>query len=93
MSAIATEIVRDTDVGAPVEAIRPPRLNFARICLYCDQRDCESPECIARYEKSHWAVCPDCDGICWSENYEPCGCMFGVIEAWPPRAGERELMA
>jgi hypothetical protein len=89
MSAIANEIVRDADVSAPAEAIKPPRLNFARICLYCDGRDCESPQCIALYEASYWAVCPECRGLCWSETYEPCGCMFGVVEAWPPTKADR----
>jgi hypothetical protein len=55
MSAIANEIVRDADLRAPaqaIQAIKPPRLNFARICQYCDERGCESSECIARYERS-----------------------------------------
>jgi hypothetical protein len=65
-----------------IVAIKPPQLNFARICLYCDARDCTSPECAARHAASCWAVCPDCRGIGWNEVYEPCMCMFGVVEAW-----------
>jgi hypothetical protein len=90
MRAITSEIVREFDMSAPVEAIRPPRLNFARICLWCDERDCRSSECIEWYERSSWMVCPDCGGIGWSEALEPCGCMFGVVEAWPaPVDGDR----
>jgi hypothetical protein len=64
-------------------ASRPPRRNFAGLCLRCDERDCESPECVAWHEASCWMVCPRCAGRCWSETLEPCGCMFGVVEAWP----------
>ena len=56
-----------------VEAIKPPRLNFARLCLRCDERDCRSPKCIAWHEASCWMVCPDCDGLCWTADYKPCG--------------------
>jgi integrase len=35
-------------------------------------------------EGSCWTVCPECDGEEWSWNYVPCGCIFGVVEAWPP---------
>lgn len=82
--------VASSHLRAPVEAIKPPRLNFARICLRCDDRDCRSSECAEWYERSAWMVCPDCDGIGWSETLEPCGCMFGVVEAWPaPADGDR----
>ena len=75
-----------------VEAIKPPRLNFARLCLRCDERDCRSLKCIAWHEASCWMVCPDCDGLCWTEDYKPCGCMFGVVEAWPAAAPAREVV-
>lgn len=66
--------------GPPPPAIKPPRHNFAGLCLRCDQRECESSECIAWHAESAWMVCPDCDGIGWKE-IEPCGCFFGVVEA------------
>jgi hypothetical protein len=66
-----------------VSATRPPRLNFAGLCLRCDERGCESPVCLAWHEASCWMVCPRCGGRCWSETLGPCGCMFGVVEAWP----------
>jgi hypothetical protein len=83
MSAMANESVRRGDVNAPAEATKPPRLNFARICLYCDERDCEEPRCIALYARSRWMVCPDCGGLGWADTTVPCLCVFGVIEASP----------
>jgi hypothetical protein len=80
---------------AAVEVIKPPRLNFARRCLYCLARDCESRQCEALYERSRWDVCPECDG---REGDGVAGvrcdwCTFGVVEVAPaPRAdgvGER----
>jgi hypothetical protein len=70
------------------DAVKPPRLNFAGRCLYCLERDCESPECEARYARSRWMVCPECDG---REGDEASGlecrwCIFGVVEAAPLRA-------
>jgi hypothetical protein len=70
-------------------AVKPPRLNFARVCLRCDERDCTSPECIAWYAESCWAICPDCDGLCWMPDVRPCGCLFGVVEMYPASASER----
>jgi hypothetical protein len=75
-----------------VEAIKPPRLNFARLCLRCDERDCQSPTCVAWHEASCWMVCPDCGGLCWTEDYKPCGCMFGVVEACPASATTLEAV-
>lgn len=90
MCAVLTENVRDVARSAPVEAVKPPRLNFARICLYCGDRDCVALGCIELYERSRWMVCPDCDGQEWSETLERCGCMFGVVEDWPaPADGDR----
>ena len=65
------------------DAVKPPRLNFAGRCLYCLERDCDSPECEAMYARSRWAVCPECDGREGDEATSvPCGwCMFGVVEA------------
>jgi hypothetical protein len=73
------------DPGPPaeIEAIKPPRLNVAGICLRCDERHCHAPDCIAWHAGSSWMVCPDCDGHCWTEDVRPCGCVFGVVEAAP----------
>lgn len=82
--------VIESPLSGAAECVKPPRLNFARICLRCDERDCEAAECIAWHTASCWAVCPDCGGLGWSETLEPCGCVFGVIEASGPadRAGQ-----
>jgi hypothetical protein len=73
-----------------VEAIKPPRLNFARRCIYCLVRDCDSPRCESSYERSRWAVCPECDGREGDEiTSEQCQwCTFGVVEI-APRSVER----
>jgi hypothetical protein len=68
------------------EAVKPPRLNFAGICLHCGERSCEASECVTWHERSRWMVCPDCDGEGWTEPARPCGCLFGVVEAWPALA-------
>jgi hypothetical protein len=86
MCATTTENVRPAVASASVEAIKPPRLNFARICLYCGERDCLAARCIGLHERSRWMVCPDCGGQEWSETLEACGCTFGVIEGWPALA-------
>jgi len=63
-------------------AVKPPRLNFGRRCIYCMERDCGSSRCEALYEQSRWAVCPECDG---REGDGVSGlrcqwCVFGVVE-------------
>ena len=74
-----------------VVATKPPRLNFARRCVYCLERDCDSPECEAMYARSRWAVCPECDGREGDEvTSVSCEwCTFGVVELAPMAAEER----
>jgi hypothetical protein len=76
--------VQESESRAAGETTRPPRLNCAGLCLRCGERDCEASECIEWHEAADWMVCPRCDGEEWSWDYEPCGCIFGVVEAWPP---------
>jgi len=59
--------------------VKPPRLNFARVCLWCGERDCVSLKCVAAHGRSEWMVCDDCGGF----YGDPCYCVFGVIEARP----------
>ena len=68
-----------------VGAVKPPRLNFARRCVYCLERDCCAPRCKAMYARSRWGVCPECDGRLGEEvTSEPCRwCVFGVVELAP----------
>jgi hypothetical protein len=70
--------------NSPVRIAARMGANCAGRCLRCGERDCEAPECIEWHEASHWMICPRCDGEEWSWNYERCGCIFGVVEAWPP---------
>ena len=48
-------------------------------------RDCDSSECEAKYARSRWAVCPECDGREGDEvTSVPCQwCVFGVVELAP----------
>jgi hypothetical protein len=75
-----------------VDAVKPPRLNFARRCMYCLERDCDSPRCEELYERSRWAVCSDCDGREGDEvTSERCEwCTFGVVELSPSRVPSAE---
>ena len=85
VAQVATEpMTAEQRVVSGGAAIKPPLLNFARRCIRCDALDCAASECVAWHAKSYWAVCPECHGICWRPNFEPCGCMFGVVEAYPP---------
>jgi hypothetical protein len=76
------------DVGPTevVKAVRPPRLNFAGICLHCGERGCEASRCVAWHGRSRWRVCPDCGGEGWTEPACPCGCLVGVVEDMPALA-------
>jgi hypothetical protein len=88
----ATSVKRESEQRA-FEAVKPPRLNFARRCLYCRERDCVSVDCEARYARSRWGVCPECDGREGDEvTSTPCRwCVFGVVELAPlPQAGTVE---
>ncbi len=63
------------------DCVKPPRLNFAGICLHCGERGCVALGCVAWHAESCWMVCPECGGEEWTETLQPCWCMFGVIEA------------
>lgn len=80
----ATSIQEERERHAALKATKPPRQNCAGVCLRCGERGCAASACIAWHESSCWAVCPDCNGDEWSDTLEPCGCIFGVVEAWPP---------
>jgi hypothetical protein len=71
-------------LGALADMFRPPRLNFAQVCLYCETRWCESAACIRAHAASLWAPCPVCDGFGCCAN-----CLNGVVEV--DRAGLVEL--
>ena len=66
--------------------LRPLRLTFAQACIWCFQRWCESPECIAKHDRSTWTVCDRCDGaIIDGETTDVCGCAYGLMETTPLR--------
>src|SRR5947208_14020240 len=59
--------------------VRPPRLNFAGVCVWCGEPGCESPQCLEAHARSRWMVCDECGGLglCGCD----CDCVFGVVEA------------
>ncbi|MEV6368703.1 hypothetical protein AB0L86_17625 [Micromonospora musae] len=71
-------------LAALADTFRPPRLNFAQVCLYCETRWCESASCIRTHAASLWAPCADCDGFGCCDN-----CLNGVVEV--DRAGLVDL--
>jgi hypothetical protein len=58
---------------------KPPRLNFAGVCLWCGERDCERRRCVELHAGSVWVVCDECNGFAAGE----CTCAHGVMEATP----------
>ncbi|GAB1695005.1 hypothetical protein [Krasilnikovia sp. M28-CT-15] len=59
--------------------LKPLRLNFAQVCLWCGHRWCAAPECVAAHAASTWVVCPACDGF----GMIDCLCCGGLVEAGP----------
>lgn len=77
------------ELGAGVDLargqeLRPPRLTFAGMCIWCGQRGCDASECIAHHLRSQWAVCPECKGTLIHNADRLSGCVFGLV-----KAGER----
>jgi hypothetical protein len=67
-----------------VRVIGVPRCNFAGFCNFCDQRSCESPECIRMFEAALWAACERCDGHGGDGFGNRClCCLWGAVEVTP----------
>lgn len=65
-------------LAALADMFRPSRLNFAKVCLYCETRWCASLACQKTHAASVWGPCSDCDGFgCCS------ACLNGVVEMTP----------
>ncbi|MEO3780377.1 hypothetical protein ABGB16_26890 [Micromonospora sp. B11E3] len=62
-------------LAALADTFRPPRLNFAQVCLYCETRWCEAAACVKAHAASLWAPCDDCDGFGSCSH-----CLNGVVE-------------
>lgn len=69
----------------PIPArVRPDRLTFAHVCIWCGTRDCAAPDCIDLHQRALWMDCPDCDGaLQLPDSLQPCGCLYGLIQATP----------
>jgi hypothetical protein len=74
---------------APFEVAKPPRLNFAGVCLWCGERGCACRRCDELHARSQWVVCDQCGGFAEAE----CACVHGVIEATPIRRRGEALTA
>jgi hypothetical protein len=81
----ATPATNGDTLAVLADTFRPSRLNFAKVCLYCETRWCESPECVTAHAASLWAPCEDCGGFGRCDN-----CVNGVVEV--TRAGFAELV-
>jgi hypothetical protein len=66
--------------------LRPLRLTFAQVCIWCFDRWCQSPDCIAKHDRSTWTVCDRCDGgLIDEDSLTICGCAYGLMETTPIR--------
>jgi hypothetical protein len=62
--------------------VKPPRWNFAGVCICCGHVGCAERSCAAWHAASTWMVCPLCDGVQQLPDDTTCWiCLFGVIEA------------
>jgi hypothetical protein len=73
--------------------LKPLRLNFAQTCIWCSQRWCESPRCVALHAASRWTICDLCNGTGnpVGAEWESCPCAGGLMEA-NPNAASVELI-
>jgi hypothetical protein len=61
--------------------LKPPRLSFAQVCIWCQEHGCESPRCVDKHAASLWTVCDQCGGV-------SCDCCaFGLMEATAEQLG------
>lgn len=77
MTAVITPPAAEPAAIAPV--VRPPRITFAGVCIYCEQRDCVSQHCEQVHQRTRWDTCPDCDGI-GVAPHGACHCAYGLAE-------------
>jgi hypothetical protein len=64
--------------------LKPSRLNFAGVCIQCDEKGCQSSACVAKHERSRWIVCRQCDGYMFTAEGDRCGCLGGLEETYHP---------
>jgi hypothetical protein len=65
----------------------PPRVNLAGFCDFCGLLGCQSPQCVAAYQDTWWAVCDRCGGTCVDPLRWTCYCFSGVIPVEPDYPG------
>lgn len=67
---------------------RPPRLNFAGVCIRCGVPGCDSRQCVADHDRSWWAPCPECVGGT-VDDPACCYCTYGVMEMESTAAAQK----
>ena len=67
-------------ITLPRRPLRPSRLNFAGVCIWCLGRWCESAQCLRWHYDAHWGIRKDCRGLGFQEDaMEACGCFSGLV--------------
>jgi hypothetical protein len=79
--ALLHGIARKSRRTTRLDALKPPRWNFAGYCLYCTEQRCTSQRCIRLHARSEWKVCYTCGGTGETPDYRNCRCSFGLIQA------------
>ncbi|WP_217999962.1 hypothetical protein, partial [Nocardia veterana] len=76
------------------EPLRPPRLTFARMCIWCGARDCVAANCEELHQISEWVVCRHCRGTGEGFKAGPtgCTCAFGLVLVAPLIQRRRALI-
>ncbi|MFQ6230533.1 hypothetical protein [Nocardia sp. NPDC002869] len=81
---MASNVISLRNRSVEQEVVRPPRLTFARRCVWCGELDCLHPDCIALHDVSVWAVCRQCDGTGLAfSGPQGCTCAFGLMHTAP----------
>ena len=70
-----------TDHDIETVPMRPPQLNFAGWCNWCDDRWCTAQRCAQFRLESEWAVCDRCNGKGFDNPTSvPCTCCHGLAQ-------------
>ncbi|WP_195121509.1 helix-turn-helix transcriptional regulator [Nocardia otitidiscaviarum] len=64
------------------QSVRPARLSFAGVCIWCNLLGCVDPICVQLHQESRWKPCGHCEGAPWLHPGE-CTCVFGLTEVDP----------
>lgn len=71
--------------------VYPDRVNAAGICVMCFERCGNCPECVERFARLRWVICPLCQGTGWNAEQQACGCWDGCHEVCDQELRDAEL--